>query len=125
MGGFNGAPASDTVFQLRLLARGWRLLLVRTAGMLVMRRTGERERGIRCRDMGVADGYLCASPLYALLRSARLAAGFQGPRCAAQYLAAYLQGSRATDPSLCPARRLVEGHRLRRVVSRILPGARG
>lgn len=124
VGGFTGAPASDTIFQLRAIRAGWKLAVVRSARLYLLRRTGVREAKRRCRESGLVDGYACASPLYSLLRGLRLSAGFASPRCLRDYVVGYLKGRASTGEEMCPVRRVIELHRLRERVLRLLGSVR-
>ena len=110
IGGFNGIPASDTFFIMRAISRGWRVLVVKNARMMVLRPTGRLYGVKRCLEMGRGDGYTCYPFALSIARALRRA--FQGPRCASGYLVGYIQARRYRDRELCRARHVVERYKL-------------
>ncbi|MEB3755260.1 MAG: glycosyltransferase [Desulfurococcales archaeon] len=115
-GGIKPEPAEDTGIFLRLIDKGWKLVIVKNAHMYLQRPTGLRESNKRCYFQGIADAYFCTSTSYFLLKI--ILKMMKGKlRCTMNYVKGYLSSLNIKNKRYCRARKIVELLRLKSTFS--------
>lgn len=110
-------PAEDTGLILRLIDKGWKILVVRSAKMYLLRPTGEREGSTRCYLQGIAASYFCSSLPFTLLKTASLAARKKFT-CALKFAAGYVKGRNIARKEYCRPKRMLELLRLHTLIEK-------